>query len=180
MSNKIPPPLIDATAHSNDLTFSGMSSADFSLHSHSITSGQPFDGVKSIGGGTIRVTAGRKKSSGVADWFNAQPSGAKLPTHTELHAPDSLNFAMSGTLTLNDGNGPIVCPNFVIAQGNYGSVNYWWITAPGMVETDYDVQYLGKAGTLQCTQNGRAVQVHFTTESQSNANSHTIIVKVTH
>ncbi len=172
-------PQESVTAHSNELTFTGLTDADFQLQSHSITSGQPFNGVSRLGGGTISVNAGRKHSKPVGDWFNAQASGAKLPTHTELSAPDELNFAIQGTLILNDGNGPISCPNFVIAQGNWGSVNYWWISAPGMIETDSDVQYLGKAGTLPCTQNGRSVKVHFTTESSNNSNSHSIIVRVT-
>lgn len=168
----------EATARSNELSFNGLVSVNFSVQSHAITSGQPFNGVSSSGT-TLTVSAGRKHSKSVADWFNAQSSGAKLPTHTELKAPDELNFAIRGTLTLNDGNGPVVCPNVVIAQGNYGTVNYWWISAPGMTESDWDVQYLGKAGTLSATRNGQAVHVHFTTESSNNTNSHSIIVKVT-
>ncbi|GEL74888.1 hypothetical protein [Myxococcus virescens] len=166
--------------HSNTLTFRGMKDAQFSLQSYSITSGQPFDGVRSQGGATLSVLAGRKHSKPVGDWYNAQPAGAKLHTHTELSAPDELNFAIRGTLTLDDGNGPIVCENVVIAQGCWGSVNYWWFTAPGMVSSNEDVQYAGQAGTLQCSQRGRPIRLHFITEGGDNRDYYdAITVKVT-
>src|SRR5579871_1921778 len=122
-----------ATIRDNDMTFRDSSSASFSYQSHSITSGQPWGGVSSLGGGSLRVRAGRKKSSPVANWFNSQSSGgAKMGCSAPSSQPSELNFAVKGTLTLNYRGGVYTCPNFLLGQGSVGTMNNWWITAPGM------------------------------------------------
>ncbi len=151
--------------HDNDVNFvkNGLQKIGFAMQSYSITPGQPWGGVSSIGAvsngvGTLVVTAGRKASSTVADFFNTQSAGAaKLACGTVASSPSKLNFAVQGDLTLQDSTGTIVCSNFVMGQGNDGN-NNWWITAPGMaVASDHGI---GKT-KMQCSHNGAALTVYF-------------------
>ncbi|MGN6104775.1 MAG: hypothetical protein ACTHU0_06720, partial [Kofleriaceae bacterium] len=107
--------------HDNDVLFySGQDphpNVRFDLDSHSITDGQPWGGM-SYSGRTITVRAGRHASQSVANWFNAQFSGAAalrqagagawgtLPTN-DFH-PGGLNFAIRGTLSLGLASGTVV------------------------------------------------------------------------
>jgi hypothetical protein len=130
---------IAATEHDNDVYFAinGLQSFNFVETGHSITSGQPYGGTTasvSDGKGQITVSAGRKASTSVATWFKQQVgSGQTLVCDTKGTYPDDLNFAVEGTLTIGSVNGKtITCNNIIVAQGNFGTTNNWWMGGPGM------------------------------------------------
>ena len=125
---------IDVSMHDNWVDFFPWADnvqLAFDLSDHSITSGQPWGGVST---GTdnntwaIDVKAGRKGSSGVADWFKSRASAAwcaNFPSDCP-NWPSELNFAMTGTLTINGTPYPVT-----IGQGSTGLHNNWWIGGPG-------------------------------------------------
>ncbi|HEX3438779.1 MAG TPA: hypothetical protein VHT93_00405 [Pseudolabrys sp.] len=130
---------IAASEHDNDVYFAinGLQTFNFVETGHSITSGQPYGGTTatvSDGKGQITVSAGRKGSSSVASWFKQQVgSGQTLVCDTKGTYPDDLNFAVEGTLTIGSTSGKtITCDNIIVAQGNFGTTNNWWMGGPGM------------------------------------------------
>jgi hypothetical protein len=130
---------VAATEHDNDAFFAinGLQSFTFSETSHSITSGQPYSGASasvSSGKGQITVKAGRKASDSVAAWFRQQVgSGQTLVCDTKGTYPDQLNFAVEGTMSIGSSDGKTIeCDNIVVAQGNFGQFNNWWMGGPGM------------------------------------------------
>jgi hypothetical protein len=130
---------IAASEHDNEVFFAvnGLQTFNFQQTGYSITSGQPYGGTTagiSSGKGLITVTAGRKGSSSVATWFKQQVgSGQTLVCDTKGTYPDSLNFAVEGTLSIGSANGnTITCSNIIVAQGNFGTTNNWWMGGPGM------------------------------------------------
>merc|ERR1739845_343352 len=95
---------------------------------HSITGGQPWGGV-ATDYDKLTVKAGRKGSSGPADWFlkNLGPdniAGCDVASDT---SPSKLNFAVSGTLSMNVGGAIVTCPDVRFGQGHSGSRNNWWM-----------------------------------------------------
>ena len=127
--------LLDTTQHDNCLNiwpeqFSPSMSYSYS-GDHSITSGQPWSGVSSSGyhgGLQILVKAGRKGSYDVANWFNSNAPNAACTISSLSLQPYELNFAFTGTITIN-GNTYAV----TIGQGHSGASNNWWIGGPGWV-----------------------------------------------
>lgn len=100
---------------------------------HSITSGQPWGGVNASfstsGTLSIDAVAGRKKSSGVADWFRSNASTATCTAGCGSAWPSELNFAFVGTITINGTEYPIT-----IGQGSmWTGTNNWWIGGPGWI-----------------------------------------------
>ncbi len=94
---------------------------------YSITSGQPWGGItgsSSEGSYTIDVRAGRKGSSGPAQWFKDR---ATVAFCTQIYGidnwPADLNFAFTGTIVI-DGNSY----ELVIGQGHsdVSGNNNWW------------------------------------------------------
>jgi hypothetical protein len=101
----------------------------FSLENHSITSGQPWSGCSaSIKDGffTIDARAGRKASSGVADWFRSNATNAICSDDCNCVWPSELNFAFTGTITVNGDSYQVT-----IGQGSTVGHNNWWIGGPG-------------------------------------------------
>lgn len=101
----------------------------FTLGNHSITSGQPWDGcTASIQDGffTIDARAGRKASSSVADWFHNNATNAICSDDCNCTWPADLNFAFTGTITINGDSYPVT-----IGQGSTFGKNNWWIGGPG-------------------------------------------------
>jgi len=121
---------LDTTLHDNNFVLlpDGFSpSMSFTWDgNYTITSGQPWEGVSSSGyhsGVQIVARAGRKGSSGNANWFISRVSAAACTTKTYGDEfPAELNFAFTGTLTI-DGNAYPVA----IGQGHSGAENNWWI-----------------------------------------------------
>lgn len=117
-----------AHEHDNEVHFVGADSVTFKMSKHSITGGQPFDGV-SGNGNTLDVKAGRKGSTGVAADFkegiqvvNAFGLKVSLPWTT---FPGSMNFAVFGDITFSFGGKYVTCSDFRLGQGhNLG--NNWW------------------------------------------------------
>ncbi len=125
---------VDTTEHDNWVylsTYWGYAQLAFELTGYSITSGQPWGGVSTGQPDQtwgIDVKAGRHGSSSVATWFKDH---ASVGTCTNWPSgcpewPSELNFAMTGTITIDGANYPIT-----IGQGSTGLHNNWWIGGPG-------------------------------------------------
>jgi len=123
---------VDATQHDNWVyleSYMWQASISFNLADHSITGGQPWGGVTT---GTpdmdwgIDAKAGRKGSTGPAEWFKAHASNATYTSGGSGAWPSELNFAYTGTITI-DGNSYTI----VIGQGNSFGRNNWWVGGPG-------------------------------------------------
>jgi len=129
-----------AHAHDNYFTMqlaSGLSpySISFSVETHYITGGQPFDGVSTSQPDQLDVKAGRKGSSSVAAQFASglQPTNMMVswPPTSTANPPGELNFAIVGSLVLNMPSGTVVCPNMLIGQGHALDRNNWWVASAG-------------------------------------------------
>ena len=61
-------------------------------------------------------------------------SGQTLACDSAGSAPNKLNFAVRGTLTLQlvGQASPIVCEDVLIGQGHFGANNNWWMGGPNM------------------------------------------------
>lgn len=110
---------------------SAISSVNFTWNGgYSITSGQPWGGVTSSTGSenglayvNVSASAGRSGSQGPASWFS-QNEVVNVADDTFLSAPGApsdLNFAFTGTLTINGHDYPIV-----LGQGHQSATNNWW------------------------------------------------------
>ena len=114
-------PLRKPKIRDNYLYFDGPSilkvqSVQFDETSHSITDGQPYGGVFSLGT-YLDVRAGRHGSEEVAHDFNAglTPDNALgLATYEVL--PSELNFAVFGNLSVTMDDSTRVCPEIRIAR----------------------------------------------------------------
>lgn len=122
----------------NEVNFAiaGVTEFSFVQTDFSITDGQPYSGVTSSvtqsgAEAQIVVKAGRKGSSEVATWFkNKVGSGQTIVCDTTGTFPDALNFAVEGTMTITTDKGTYTCDNVIIAQGNFATVNNWWMGSP--------------------------------------------------
>ncbi len=121
-----------ATEHDNWVyleSYMWDASISFNLTDHSITGGQPWGGVisgKPDMNWGIDARAGRKGSNGPAGWFRDRASNATYTGGGSGNWPSKLNFAFSGTITI-DGNSY----NIVIGQGSSFSSNNWWVGGNG-------------------------------------------------
>lgn len=103
---------------------------------YSIAGGQPWSGVtsnttiepESEDSGDLAITAqaGRKNSTGPADWFNANSSSSLGADADHNGSPSQLNFAFTGNLNVGASSYPIV-----IGQGSNAQGNNWWIGGQG-------------------------------------------------
>jgi hypothetical protein len=127
-----------ATQHDNYVYFAlaGVQYFNFAPTAVNITSGQPYggttSGVSQAGKqGFILVKAGRKGSTGVAQWFQQQVgAGQTLVCNSTSTFPKELNFAVEGTLTMQVGGKTITCDNIIVAQG--APFKNWWMGGPYM------------------------------------------------
>ena len=107
---------------------------------HSITQGQPYDGVFTLGY-YLDVRAGRHGSEEVAHDFNAGISGDNalgLATSTQYPPlPAELNFAVFGTMSVTIDDATRVCPDMRIAQGHHFDQNNWWIAGTKCYRQDH-------------------------------------------
>ena len=102
-------------------------SVQFHETSHSITQGQPYEGVFTLGY-YLDVRAGRHESEEVAHDFNAgiTPDNAwGLLSRAVL--PRELNFAVFGNMSVTIDDATRVCTDMRLAQGHAGTENNWWI-----------------------------------------------------
>jgi len=127
-------PPVDTTQHDNWVylnPFLDNPAISYSETAHDITSGQPWGGMSSgMSGGVfgIDVKAGRHNSSGPANWFHSNCSNATCcnwPSGCNPW-PSDLNFAFTGTITINGTNYSIT-----LGQGSDGVHNNWWVGGPG-------------------------------------------------
>lgn len=117
--------------HNNEIQFEAQSSdleVSFAYNDEYIVSdGQPFDGVTCKSEGemlTITIKAGRHGTSRCADWFTSFVNGENsrmIHTSGGDNKPDNLNFAIKGTLTINDND-------FEICLGQ-GSIKNWHLAS---------------------------------------------------
>jgi hypothetical protein len=146
VSNPIPSP-IGAYSHDNNLTFQlqnfdyGSITMSFTETAHSITSGQPWNGVTYSNNGTnsftIDVKCGRKGSGSPLQWMVDQlqggpvigADGSSWHPGGHLGSPGSLNFAVTGVLTI-DGNRYTIC----LGQAGEAWHNVWYLGGPGFTE----------------------------------------------
>ena len=128
-------PVVDTSTHDNWVYLDAEPGSNMQLafteSDHSITSGQPWGEVSASfqdGQLGIDVKAGRHGSSSVADWFKSHASAAWCANWPSgcPDWPSELNFAMTGTLTINGTSYPVT-----IGQGSTGIHNNWWIGGPG-------------------------------------------------
>ena len=98
--------------------------------SHSITQGQPYEGVFTRGS-YLDVKAGRHGSEEVAHDFNAgilsDNALGLLTSKSDPGLPSELNFAVFGTMSVTMCGATSVCPEMRIAQGHRFTQNNWWI-----------------------------------------------------
>ena len=131
---------VDATIRTNEFTLqmSGLSNLKFELSDHSITSGQPWQGISKIecndSGCTMYVMAGRKDSAATASWFaDAIKPGSAIGCTTIDTMPEELNFAFKGNMSFDHGGETFTGKDIVIGQGSTDSFrNNWWIGGPSM------------------------------------------------
>lgn len=113
--------------------------------SHDVTSGQPYSPATSSYQTPvldIEINAGRKGSSGPAQWFLDETQQTVIPTATNSDStPGSLNFASCGMLTVTFDDGTETSDPFCVGQGHvenptaYLEVgeagNNWWAGGSG-------------------------------------------------
>jgi hypothetical protein len=127
---------VDVTEHDNWvylLPWADNVPLSYEQADHAITSGQPWGGIVTGVQDTtwgIDVKAGRHASSSVANWFHSHASAATCANWPSgcPDWPSDLNFAITGTITINGTNYPIT-----IGQGSVGPHNNWWIGGPGWI-----------------------------------------------
>ena len=107
---------------------SPVQSVQFHETSHSITQGQPYEGVFTLGY-YLDVRAGRHESEEVAHDFNAgiTPDNALGLSTLGTPLPSELNFAVFGNMSVTIDDATRVCLDMRIAQGHYAGKNNWWI-----------------------------------------------------
>jgi hypothetical protein len=138
---------MSTTEHDNEFTFviPGLSKVGFQERDHSISKGQPYGGV-STKGNTVTIKAGRHKTPEVAGWFNgAVTGGGGIALTYADTAPEELNFAVRGTLTLVINNITYTAQNFILAQGSTTTGgNNWWLGSAqmsGITRSDVTMDY---------------------------------------
>lgn len=101
---------------------------------YDITSGQPWGGVTTATGafGSLQITAqaGRHDSSGPAAFFTSNAS-ALVGGDSYSNTPSELNFAFTGTLSVNGNDYPLV-----VGQGSNDVSNNWWFGGQGWTQDD--------------------------------------------
>lgn len=128
------PSPVDETTQDNEFILepkAGVSTVTFTWSGDSvITDGQKFDGVKpGSDANSYIAVAGREASEYPADWFKRNSGVVAIETDCfsdcEDRWPTELNFAFTGTITINGTEYPIV-----MGQGHQGSGdNNWWVGA---------------------------------------------------
>lgn len=98
---------------------------------YSVTAGQPWQGVtgcpSAVDNCTITVMAGRNKTTPVAQWFTQNAPTAYCTGDCGGSQPSELNFAFTGTITINSSSYPIT-----LGQGSSSpGVNNWWFGGSG-------------------------------------------------
>jgi hypothetical protein len=159
-----------ATQHDNQMyiAIAGVTAFNFVQTGYSITSGQPYGGTSasvsnSCAQAQITVKAGSKGSTSVAQWFKTQVgAGQTLVCDTKGTFPNDLNFAVQGTMTMTVGGKNITCDGVIVAQGNFATVNNWWMGSPTMKDA-----HVGPTGaTVQtCKQGSLPIEVIFSPQT---------------
>lgn len=112
------------------------STMTFAETGHNITDGQPWGSVTTDASDSntfvIDVKCGRKGSQGPLEWFKEQVHGGGiLPAQGYQTYPSSMNFALTGVLSI-DGN------NYTFCLGQYGAGigNIWYIGGADFTQTE--------------------------------------------
>ncbi|CAM1372049.1 hypothetical protein [Tenacibaculum xiamenense] len=128
---------VSPSEHQNIVVIEGdssLKSLKFELDDHKVTKNQPFDGIHAEDNADnpntlkIDVKAGRKGSSSCAGFYKDFVDGK---TNNMMHTrggnvkPDKLNFAFTGVLSIEYGNGVVNSYNICLGQGHHGTENNW-------------------------------------------------------
>ena len=122
-----------------------MQSVQFEETSHSITDGQPYGGVFSLG--TYLILFGcqgrpswiRRSGKRFQCWCNFRQCQGFVSRRSPPPLPAELNFAVFGNLSVTIGNTTHACPEMRIAQGHYPGTNNWWIAGTQCYHTHDDL-----------------------------------------
>ena len=129
-------------------------SVQFYETSHSITQGQPYEGVFTLGD-YLDVRAGRHESEEVARDFNAgiTPDNALGLDKSSLETPlpSELNFAVFGNMSVTIDDATRVCLDMRIAQGHYVGTNNWWIAGTKCHQQNKDTSLTCPCGHTNVT-----------------------------
>lgn len=145
--------------------------------SHSVTEGQPYDGVTTKIGkpsvyGVLTVKAGRKTSKTVAEWFRKQvANGSAVGFYDKNLLPKELNFAVAGTLSVKADGHSAVCDNVVFAQGKHGAFNDWWVGGPNLSNT-----HTGSQLIQTCKMTGSATSAAVLIQPAGSSESFTVSI----
>jgi hypothetical protein len=123
------------TVDSQDVYFINAGSVGYTVSDHSISPGEAWVGAAGCGnsaagcGNKITVWADRHNTAGPAEFFNKGLGPVNVIAASASQQPNTLNFAMSGTLTMNVGGDMVTCSDLRIGQGFNGPFdgNNWWI-----------------------------------------------------
>jgi hypothetical protein len=121
----------------NEVQFrlTGISIQAFDVTDHSITPGQPYEGVTVAASDKLNVRAGREKSEKVGQWFKSTANtGVVIGCSAHSDYPKELNFAILGNLKFISGGTTYNVNDVLLAQGRQRdrSRNNWWIGGPSM------------------------------------------------
>lgn len=159
------------TYHDNEVCLSlgkgySLISGSYTVNSFAVTNGQDPNGHIHTGlvatcnsNGKLSFSVGRKGSSEVAAWFNANIPASQ---NTFNHTAGDLNFAFLGTLSLTitggvlgDNKETYTFSDVSFAQGHSGASNNWWfggqhcsyiqadqVTCPGTSSTGASISFV--------------------------------------
>jgi hypothetical protein len=132
---------VGTSSHDNQVTFTtGQNNITFSMTGYDITSGQPWHGISTSpqqGFLTIDVICGRKGSSGPLDWMknwvSSNNANIVYADYSNPYYPGSMNFALTGVLTVG-------WKNYDICLGQYGTMghNIWLCSEAGSTASSFN------------------------------------------
>ena len=171
-----------ADTDTNDvfLHVNGITSCSFTVSSYDITSGEDYDGTTATaedGACKVTITADRKKSEDVAEWFEQQiGTGNAIACDSSGPMPDDLNFAVEGTLVLTQGDQTTTCDNIILAQGHIPLLftNNWWLGSPDAKSGS--VPYIGPL-IMSCSSGGRVPKAVTMSPLQPCVNNFNVVVE---
>ena len=144
LQSATPNPVVGVTVRDNHVVFGPATDTKDSIktvrfewdNGYSITSGQPWEGVNIATLDTLytsqkytdmNIRAGRQGSNPPLVWFNKRSGDVDVISNEKSWGEiDSLNFAISGYLIINDDRYLVT-----VGQEGFGGANGWWVGGQG-------------------------------------------------
>ena len=144
LQSATPNPVVGVTVRDNHVVFGPATDTKDSIktvrfewdNGYSITSGQPWEGVNIATLDTLytsqkytdmNIRAGRQGSNPPLVWFNKRSGDVDVISNEYSWSEiDSLNFAFSGYLIINDDRYLVT-----VGQEGFGGANGWWVGGQG-------------------------------------------------